>query len=277
MSRYPAMFERLQARGEGAFGAFVMLGDPDPPASARVLDALVVGGADMIEVGIPFSDPVADGPVIQAASGRALASGVRTAECFELIASFRRRHPQVPIGILTYANLVLARGRREFFSRAAEAGADSLLVADLPAIEAEPWAEEMRGAGLDPVLIAAANTPSDTLRKIARLSGGYTYCVTRPGITGTHTQARFDPTVIDRLRDFGAPPPVFGFGISTPDHVRCALDAGAAGVICGSAIVSLIAAAVSPASAVAPFVASLKAATRIDSPRLRNDCHAQAV
>jgi tryptophan synthase alpha chain len=277
MSRYAAMFDRLRARDEGAFGAFVMLGDPDPPASARVLDALVEGGADMIEVGIPFSDPVADGPVIQAAAGRALASGVRTAECFDLIANFRARHPQVPVGILTYANLVLACGRRDFFSRAAEAGADSLLVADLPSIEAEPWAREMRHAGLDPVLIAAANTPDAALRKIAGLAGGYTYCVTRPGITGTHTQARFDPALIDRLRHLRAPPPVFGFGISTPDHVRAALDAGAAGVICGSAIVSLVAGAVSPATAVAPFVASLKAATRTSSSRLRNDCRAQAV
>ena len=277
MSRYASMFERLRARGEGAFGAFVMLGDPDPQTGARVLDALVDGGADMVEVGIPFSDPIADGPVIQAASGRALAAGVRTAECFELIADFRRRHPDVPVGILTYANLVLARGRSDFFERAAEAGADSLLVADLPTLEAEPWTEEMRDAGLDPVLIAAANTPPEALRRIARLSAGYTYCVTRPGITGNHTQARFDPYLVGRLGKLGAPPPVFGFGISTPDHVRAALDAGAAGVICGSAIVSLVAGAVSPASAVAPFVASLKAATRIDSSRLRNDCHAQAV
>ena len=277
MSRYSAMFERLRLKGEGALGAFVMLGDPDPRASARVLDALVDGGADMIEVGLPFSDPIADGPVIQAAAGRALASGVRTAECFDLIAGFRRSHPDIPIGILTYANLVLARGRRDFFSRAADAGADSLLVADLPALEAEPWTEEMREAGLEPVLIAATNTPVETLRRIAQLSGGYTYCVTRPGITGNHMQARFDPNLIHRLRTLEAPPSVFRFGISTPDHVRAALDAGAAGVICGSAIVSLVAGAVSPASAVVPFVARLKEATRIDSSHLRNDCHAQAV
>jgi len=138
-------------------------------------------------------------------------------------------------------------------------------------------AEEMGEAGLDPVLIAAANTPAVTLRKIARLCRGYTYCVTRPGITGAHTQARFDPALIERLRDLGASPSVFGFGISNPQHVRSALAAGAAGVICGSAIVSLVAGAVSPASAVAPFIASLKAATRLDSSPLRNDCHAQAV
>jgi tryptophan synthase alpha chain len=277
MSRYSAMFERLRLKGEGALGAFVMLGDPDPRTGARVLDALVDGGADMIEVGIPYSDPIADGPVIQAAAGRALASGVRTAECFDLIAGFRRRHPRVPVGILTYANLVLARGRDGFFAQAAGAGADSLLVADLPSLEAESWAKQMRAVGLDPVLIAAGNTPPRTLANIARLSGGYTYCVTRPGITGNHMQARFDRGLVDRLQHLDAPPPVFGFGISTPAHVHSALEAGAAGVICGSAIVSLVAEAVSPASAVAPFVASLKAATCIDSSRLRNECSAQAV
>src|SRR6476660_950289 len=107
MSRYAAMFDRL--RGEGAFGAFLMLGDPDLETSARLLDALVEGGADMIEVGIPFSDPVADGPVIQAAAQRALAAGVRVSDCFGLLADFRARHPDVPVGILTYANLVMAR------------------------------------------------------------------------------------------------------------------------------------------------------------------------
>ena len=96
-------------RGEGAFGAFVMLGDPDLECSSRLLDLLVEGGADMIEVGIPFSDPVADGPVIQAAAQRALAAGVRVRDCFDLIAAFRGRHPDVPVGILTYANLVVAR------------------------------------------------------------------------------------------------------------------------------------------------------------------------
>src|SRR5881628_1545162 len=107
MSRYSAMFERLA--GEGAFGAFLMLGDPDLATSARLLDAVVEGGADMIEVGIPFSDPVADGPVIQAAAQRALAAGVRVADCLELLAGFRERHQSVPVGILTYANIVMAR------------------------------------------------------------------------------------------------------------------------------------------------------------------------
>ena len=138
MSRYAAMFERCRERGEGAFGAFLMLGDPSPSAGAAYLDALVEGGADMVELGIPFSDPVADGPVIQAAAERALRAGVRTADCLAMVASFRRRHPAIPIGILTYANIVAARGIQGFARELAEAGADSLLVADVPSIEAAP-------------------------------------------------------------------------------------------------------------------------------------------
>jgi len=194
----------------------------------------------MIEVGIPFSDPIADGPVIQAAGNRSLCAGVRTADCFELIAGFRARHPHVPVGILTYANLVMARGRRAFFKAAAEAGADSLLVADLPILEAEPWTQEMRIAGIEPVLIAAANTPTNTLREIARLSSGYTYCVTRPGITGTHQAGLFDAGFIERLNDHGAPPPVFGFGISKPEHVR-EVGRWADAAVVGSALVNVIA------------------------------------
>ena len=256
MSRYGAMFQRLQ--GAGAFGAFVMLGDPDRATSAARLDALVAGGADMIEVGIPFSDPVADGPVIQAAAVRALAAGVRTADCFALIRAFRARHPDIPVGILTYANLVLARGRDAFYRAAAEAGADSVLVADVPLFEAEPFAAAARAAGIDPVLIAAANTPLDRLGEIARLGGGYTYCVARAGVTGADEAVRFEHgAMLAALKAAGAPPPIFGFGISRPAHVGAALDAGAAGVICGSAIVALAQAG----GDIAGFVAEMKAAT----------------
>jgi tryptophan synthase alpha chain len=257
MSRYSAMFDRLN--GTGAFGAFVMLGDSDLETSARLLDAVVEGGADMIEVGIPFSDPVADGPVIQAAAQRALAAGVRVGDCFDLVGAFRCRHPDVPVGILTYANLVVARAG--FMRDAAEAGADSLLIADVPALEAERFVGEMEQAGIEPVLIAAANTPDATLHRIAQLSKAYTYCVSRAGITGTHAGGRFDSGLIDRLRRAGAPPPVFGFGISTPEHVHAALGAGARGVICGSAIVDLA----NRGGDVAQFVRSLKASTGNES------------
>ena len=254
MTRYRAMFDRLAARGESAFGAFVMLGDP---ATDGLLERLPDMGADMVEVGIPFSDPVADGPVIQAAAKRALDRGVRVADCLALVERFRAAHPDVPVGILTYANIVLAPGRRAFLAAAASAGADSLLVADLPALEAEPWAQDMRDCGIDPVLIAAENTPFETLRIIARLGGGYTYCVARAGITGTHAEPAFDGTLLTRLKKLGSPPPVFGFGISNPGQVRSATAAGAAGVISGSAIVS----AAAEGGDVGGLVASLKAAT----------------
>jgi tryptophan synthase alpha chain len=254
MSRYAAMFERLN--GTGAFGAFLMLGDPDLQTSASLLDAVVEGGADMIEVGIPFSDPVADGPVIQAAAQRALSSGVRVGDCFDLIAAFRARHPDLPIGILTYANIAVARVG--FMRDAAEAGADSLLIADVPSLEAEPYALEMKQAGIEPVLIAAANTPDATLKRIASMSQAYTYCVSRAGITGTHAGGQFDSGLVQRLNAAGAPPPVFGFGISTPDHVRAALATGAKGVICGSAIVDLA----QRGGDVVAFVRALKDATR---------------
>lgn len=256
MSRYQAMFQRNG--NAGVFGAFVMLGDPDLETCARILDQLVAGGADMIEVGIPFSDPVADGPVIQAAGVRALAKGTTPADCFALLKDFRARHPDMPVGILTYANLVLARGRNTFYAQAADAGVDSVLVADVPLLEVAPYAEAARAHGIDPVLIAAANTPPHRLREIAKLGGGYTYCVARAGVTGADQEAVFDhAAMLDGLREAGAPPPVFGFGISRPEHVRAALAAGAAGVISGSAIVERVA----RGEDVAAFVAKMKAAT----------------
>jgi tryptophan synthase alpha chain len=257
------MFNRLGARGEGAFGAFLMLGDPDLVTSAAMLDVLVEGGADMIEVGIPFSDPIADGPVIQAAASRALKAGVRVDDCFRQLAEFRQRHPAIPVGILTYANLLVARGRERFCTDAAAAGVDSLLVADVPTFEAEPYAAAARAAGIDLVMIAAPNTPGPTLTRIAHLCTGYTYCVARTGVTGDQDQLSLEhERLFTDLKHLQAPPPVLGFGISTPDHVRQAIAAGAAGVISGSAIVRRAAEARASPARVAGFVAAMKDATR---------------
>ncbi len=259
-TRYAAMFERCARAGEGAFGAFLMLGDPDLETSAGLLDALVDGGADMVELGIPFSDPVADGPVIQAAAKRALGAGVRTRQCLGLITDFRSRHPDVPIGILTYANIVAARGIAIFCRELADSGVDSLLIADVPSLEAAPYAAAAREAGIDFVMIAAPNTPRHTLIKIAALSSGYTYCVARSGVTGADAALALDhKALFDALREVGAPPPVLGFGISSPDQVREALASGAAGIISGSAIVARVSEGI---DAVHDFVASMKTATR---------------
>ena len=262
MTRYAAMFDRCRQREEGAFGAFLMLGDPHAKSSAAYLDALVEGGADMIELGIPFSDPVADGPVIQAAAARALAAGVRTPDCLEMIAAFRDRHPDVPVGILTYANIVAARGIEAFAAELAQAGADSLLVADVPSLEAGPYSRAARAAGIDLVMIAAPNTPRAAIERIAGLSLGYTYCVARSGVTGADRPMALDHAgLFEALKEAGAPPPVLGFGIATPGQVRQALDAGAAGAISGSALVKLVADGASP-GALSSFVSELKAGTR---------------
>ncbi len=265
MTRYAAMFDGCAERGEGAFGAYLMLGDPDRAASAAYLDALVEGGADMVELGIPFSDPVADGPVIQAAAVRALAAGVRTADCLAMIADFRVRHSKVPVGILTYANIVAARGIERFAAELAEAGADSLLVADVPTLEAQPYFDAARKAGIDLVMIAAPNTPLPTLERIAALSSGYTYCVARKGVTGADRAMELDHgALFDALARAGAPPPVLGFGISTPDHVRQGLASGAAGVISGSAVVQHMESG-QPIDELRAFVAAMKSATKLAS------------
>ncbi|MCW3796228.1 tryptophan synthase subunit alpha [Sphingomonas sp. BN140010] len=260
MSRYAQMFQRLHQRAEGAFGGFLMLGDPDVATSVTLLDAVVEGGADMVEVGIPFSDPVADGPVIQAAADRALRAGVRVDDCFGLIRQFRAKHPAVPVGILTYANLLAARGRDKFMADAAGAGADSILVADVPSIEAAPYAAAAQAAGLELVMIAAPNTPEPVIRRIAELSGGYTYCVARAGVTGTSAALALDhDRLFAMLAEAGAPPPVLGFGISYPDQVAEALASGTAGVIAGSALVKLGA----DARALVQLVSAMKRATAL--------------
>jgi tryptophan synthase alpha chain len=264
-NRYDLMFERCGAAGEGAFGAFLMLGDPDPGTSPQYLDALVAGAADMVELGIPFSDPVADGPVIQAASARALQAGIRTRDCLDLVAGFRRRHPLIPIGILTYANIVEAYGFDFFCRELAAAGADSLLIADVPALEAERFSRPARAVGLDYVMIAATNTRLATIDRLAELSSGYTYCVARPGVTGADEQLSLDHASLFAALDAAeAPPPILGFGIATPAHVAEALAGGAAGVISGSAIVRLVQEGRSAAE-VAEFCRTLKEATRLNA------------
>lgn len=265
MTRYADMFTRLGS--EGAFVPFCVLGDPTPDASLENIDALVRGGADALELGIPFSDPVADGPTIQAADVRALQAGTTPDDAFAVLTALRSRHPSVPVGLLVYANLVESGGRRRFYERCREAGVDSVLVADVPTIEADPFVEVAVAAEIDPVLIAAPNTPDAELRRVAELSRGYTYVVTRSGVTGAETEAGSgNEALLGALRAAQAPPPIVGFGIGTPDHVRAALKAGAAGAISGSAVVRIIEQNLDDADArhdaLARFVESMKAATR---------------
>jgi len=241
VSRYEPMFAALSARGEGAFVPFVMLEDPDAATSRRAVDALVSHGADALELGIPFSDPVADGPVIQRAAARALAGGATPRSCLRLVSGIRRQHPDVPIGLLVYANLVIQQGLRQFYEAAAQAGVDSVLVADVPSSEAAPFAAAAEAAGVDPVLLLPADALRETIRRVARLGRGYTYLLARAGVTGAETRVRPPAaTLLSEVEREGAAPPLVGFGISTPEQVGPVIAAGAAGVIAGSAVVAII-------------------------------------
>ncbi len=277
--RYAATFRRLAAAREGAFVPFTVLGDPDPETSLAVLRAFVAGGADMLELGIPFSDPVADGPAIQAADRRALAAGVTPAGALDLVAALRAEAPHIPIGLLVYANLVFHGGAQAFYAAAARAGVDSVLVADLPLEEARPFRRAARAAGVRPVALVTPSHSDARIRLAAAVAGPYLYVVGRTGVTGADRQlASGAAPLLGRIRALTATPTLLGFGIATPAHVGAALRAGATGAICGSALVERIAAAVAatpgavgalPAAArtalavdMQAAVAALKAATR---------------
>ncbi len=267
MSRYASMFGRLTERGEGAFVPFVMLGDPDTATSLRAIETLLAHGADALELGIPFSDPIADGPVIQRAAARALSRGATVESALAQVAAIRARHAEVPIGLLVYANLVVQGAPARFYRKAATAGVDSVLVADVPSVEAEPFAAAARDAGVDPVLLLPADASAPTVRRVARLGGGYTYLLARAGVTGAETRVRPpSPALLAMLEESGGAPPLVGFGISTPAQVGPLIGAGAAGVITGSAVVTLIERhAGSPAAlehALRAFAGEMKAATR---------------
>jgi len=240
MNRYDRMFEDLRGRDEIAFIPFVTLGFPSLEASADIALALVDAGADALELGVPFSDPVADGPVIQRASARAIEADATPESCWASIASLRERGVEVPIGVLTYANVAFSAGLDKFYVAAAS-GADSVLLADVPAMEAAPFALAAQRAGVCPVLMAPQDTDDGRLRRIAELGGGYTYVQTRTGVTGEGRILELDHSrILKKIREFGAPPPVMGFGISNPAHVAQARAAGAAGAISGSAVVRIV-------------------------------------
>lgn len=268
MERYQRLFSRLQTQGEGALVPFVTLGDPTPALSLQIIDALVAGGADALELGIPFSDPLADGPTIQNATLRAFAGGTTTAHCFEILHSVRQKYPDLPIGLLMYANLVFTSGIDNFYARCAAAGVDSVLIADVPLEESAPFREAALHHGIAPIFICPPNADDALLRDIAGQGRGYTYLLSRAGVTGTENRASSLSLqhLIEKLRDAGAPPALQGFGISEPSQVGEAIAAGAAGAISGSAVVKIIEQyhAEPPVmlEKLTAFIRSLKSATR---------------
>ncbi len=266
MERYNDLFTQLKNRGEGAFVPFVMLGDPQPELSLQIIDALVAGGADALELGIPFSDPLADGPTIQNAALRAFASGVTPARCFEMLAAIRAKYPTIPIGLLMYANLVYNRGIDTFYADCSRVGVDSVLVADVPFEESAPFRQAGMRHNIAPIFICPPNADDELLRQIAAHGRGYTYLLSRAGVTGAENRGAVPlQHLVAKLKEYQAVPALQGFGISTPGQVADALEAGAAGAISGSAIVKIIEQHVDDRDAMLTelkaFAARLKAAT----------------
>jgi tryptophan synthase alpha chain len=234
MSRIEKAFARP------AFIAFTVAGDPDPAASLAIARTLIRSGADILELGIPFSDPVGDGPVIQRADERALSAGASTDSAFSLVKEIRRSS-EVPVVLLVYCNTVYSRGPARFYREAKEAGADGILIVDMPAEEAGMVMNHAKETGIEQIFTVTPTTPPDRVKRIADLAGGFLYLVSLSGVTGTReTLPETAVPLIRRVREQTNMPLALGFGIADEIQARQAVEAGADGVIVGSAIVGII-------------------------------------
>jgi len=261
MTRIGRRFADLKTWGEGALVAYVTGGDPDLARSLDVARAVADSGADILELGVPFSDPVADGPTIQAASQRALAAGATAGGVIDLVAKLRTSS-DVPVCFLTYGNVVHKYGYEWFARDSASAGVDGVLICDVPPPDGAAWIAAATSAGLDTVFMVAPTSTDDTLAEVGRLSTGFVYCVSRAGITGArHELPPGLPEFVARVRAASRVPVCVGFGISTPDQVR-GVCAHADGAIVGSAIVGIVASSRNAVAEVGRFCALLKEGTR---------------
>ena len=265
-SRIAEAFRRLD--GECALACYVVAGYPDVKTTFDIIDALVAGGADIIELGIPFSDPIADGPTIQQASHLALEAGATPEKALAIAKAVRKKHPALPLLAMTYSNILVRAGMDNFMSRARDCGIDGFILPDLPVEEAAEYLAAAKKHDMATVFLASPNTSDVRLRDIASKSSGFMYLVSVYGITGARrTFEGYTASAIKRGKDAaGSKIPVgVGFGISTPAHVKFMIKAGADAIIVGSAIVDRIAKAKNRRAMLADlkaFAASLKKVCR---------------
>lgn len=240
MSRISGAFERARREGRGALIIYLTAGDPNLGVTRELVPVLARAGADIIELGMPYSDPLADGPTIQQAGQRALAAGATVERIFQTVREIRR-NCQVPMLMMTCFNPVLRHGLENFAAEAAEAGLDGVLVSDLPPEEAGAWTKAAWRHGLDTIFLVAPTTPPARARLIADLTRGFVYAISRPGVTGAREDLPPDlPELIGRLRQATDKPIAVGFGISTPQQVAAVCQI-ADGAVVGSALVEIIA------------------------------------
>ena len=239
MSRIREKFRELKRSGRGGFIPFITAGDPDLATTERLLIELANAGADIIELGVPFSDPVADGEVIQRASERALRNGVTVRDALTCARKVRQ-HIDVPIVLFSYFNPLLQFGPEPFAPAARQAGIDAVLVTDLIPEEAESWTQSLLRHRLDPIFLVAPTTSEKRLARIAQQARGFIYALSRAGVTGARGEMTRDAeALVNRVRAVSDLPVAVGFGISTPEQVRSVWRFADAAVV-GSAIVSEI-------------------------------------
>ena len=237
MSRLSAAF----AKGRPALVTFVTGGDPTPDATATILDALVDGGADVIELGMPFTDPMADGPAIQLANLRSLGAGTKTADIFRIAAEFRARHPDVPLVLMGYANPMITRGPEWFAAECVKAGVDGVICVDIPPEEDPELGPALRQAGVSLIRLATPTTDAARLPAVLEGSSGFLYYVSVAGITGLQQAAQASiEEAVARLKASATIPVAVGFGVRTPEQAA-AIAKVADGVVVGSALVDLVA------------------------------------
>lgn len=239
-NRYEKTFFKLKNKNEKALISFVVIGDPDYNTSLEIVKKLVDSGADILELGFPFSDPIADGKVIQAADVRSLNNGMNTDLALKFISDVRK-FTDIPIGLLIYSNLIYQRGIEKFYLDSKSAGVDSILLADVPIEEALPYILASKKVDIDSVFIISPLTDDTRAKKILNETKGFVYIVSRLGVTGVRSDLE-DGTLnlLRRVRPYTKLPLCVGFGISEASHVKSVISAGADGVIIGSAIVKII-------------------------------------
>jgi len=239
VTRISDRLARLRARGRKAFVGFVTAGDPSLDRTVEIAQAMDEAGVDVLELGVPFSDPLADGPVIQRSSERALRQGTRLGDVLDVVRRIRSRC-DLPLLLFSYFNPLLRHGLDALARDATAAGVDGVLVTDLPPEEADGWLAAARGAGLDTVFMAAPTSPEPRLRRVAAASRGFVYAVSRTGVTGERDVISEDAApLVRRLKALTGEPIVLGFGLSRPEQVRTAAEV-ADGVVVGSALVRFL-------------------------------------
>jgi len=264
MGRIETRFSELRERGECALIPFLTAGDPNLPATEALVLAMAEAGADLIEIGVPFSDPTAEGPTIQRSSERALSSGTTLRGVLKLIKNLRPKIEQ-PLVLMGYANVFLAMGERNFAAAAKEVGVDGVITVDLPPEEGELFLDSLIECEIDPILLASPTTSESRMAMLVEKTRGFLYYVSLTGVTGARKEiAAGLEEAVSKIRKISEIPVSVGFGISTPEQVA-EIGRFADGAVVGSALVDLIEAAETPGPAVASvseFVAKLKRALR---------------